>query len=170
MINIDHCADSVLITLKNKNKNKNMIKKYSIYLLLLLMFVLGFLTNIFFFFNEFVSEKNMTETYKKYYDFYELSSSIDSIESLSKANYDTANIEILHYIINYKNLNEKPETYITYYGDTIEYNKDNFFQTVALLTVAQQLLETRKYIIDGLLLNAQLNEEKKTLDKIKHHN
>jgi len=48
--------------------------------------------------------------------------------------------------------------YVTNFGDTIAYNKDNFYYYVALYTVAENLLATRKHIINGLLLNVQMEQ------------
>jgi hypothetical protein len=143
-------------------KNRNKILFITI---LIVFFILGFLTNI-------VLNKNK-EPIKSIKETDELISAysispnvIDSLEILSIKYCHIANTEMLHYIIEYNNKNKLPDFYITNFGDTIEYNKENFFKYFALYVVADNLLESRKQIINGLLINCTLKEIKnKTKEK-----
>jgi hypothetical protein len=94
---------------------------------------------------------------------------IDSIENLSIKYYDTANVEMLHYVIHYseQNIKDFPDYYVTNFDDTIYYNKENFFKYIALYTVANNLLESRKHIINGLLINSKIEEIKGIKEKAK---
>ena len=111
--------------------------------------------------------KYINETTILISEYSELSNAIDSIENLSVSFYDTANIEMLHYVLKYndKDISKFPNYYITNSHDTIEYNKENFFYYVAMYVVAENLLETRKHIINGLIMNIHLEEEKNIIVK-----
>jgi len=131
-------------------------------IILILVFILGFITSNTINKKDNISEPTndnqiLTNFYTKSYNF------IDSIEKLSVCYYDTANIEMLHYVLNYSNqdVDSFPDFYITNFNDTIEYTKDNFFKYVALYTVANNLLESRKYIINGLLTNTKTEIKQK---------
>jgi hypothetical protein len=144
-------------------KNRNKILFITI---LIVFFILGFLTNI-------VLNKNK-EPIKSIKETDELISAysispnvIDSLEILSIQYYDTANIEMLHYVLEYNNKNKLPDFYVTSFGDTIEYNKENFFKYFTLYIVADNLLESRKQIINGLLINCTLKEKEEIKNKTK---
>jgi len=94
----------------------------------------------------------------------ELPSAIDSVENLSVCYYDTANLEMLHYVLVYNVKDTLPDYYVTKFNDSIKYNKENFFRYVALYTVAENLLATRKHIINGLLMDNELNQ----INEIRH--
>ena len=93
--------------------------------------------------------------------------SIDSIENIARLYNDTANIETILYVMKYNELtNEQlPDYYTTAFGDTIPYNKDMFFKYVALHYMSKNLLEARKYIINGLLITNDIAEEERIKEK-----
>ena len=66
---------------------------------------------------------------------------------------------------NDKDISKLPDYYVTNSNDTVVYNKENFFYYVAMYVVAENLLETRKYIINGLMMNVYLEEEKNIIEK-----
>lgn len=137
-----------------KNKKKNLMFGF----LLLFVFAMGFITNIIFN-NSKTNTITINETELLITSYSDLPNAIDSIEKLSIGYYDTANVEMLHYVRDY-NIDSSylPDYYVTNFGDTIAYNKDNFYYYVALYTVAENLLATRKHIINGLLLNVQMEQ------------
>jgi hypothetical protein len=132
--------------------------------ILITVFVLGFLTNSMF--NKVNTTTYVNETEVLISNYNKLPFAIDSIENLSVSYNDTANIEMLHYVLQYANEEELPDYYITKFGDTIEYNKENFFYYVSMYVVAENLMETRKHIINGLLLNIELEKESKIRKKV----
>jgi len=136
--------------------------------ILIVVFVLGFITNTILNKDKnnpsFVSETELLiSSYSNSID------AVDSIEILSICYYDTANVEMLHYALNYNrgDINDLPNYYVTNFGDTIEFNKENFFRYVALYTVADNLLESRKHIIYGLLANSIIDKEEGIRYKVK---
>ena len=132
---------------------------------LIFVFILGFLTKSIIPKND-NSIKVINES-KELLNSYSISlKDIDSIENISILYYDTANVEMLHYAIKYYNsdIDKCPDYYVTKFNDTIEFNKINFFRYVALYTVADNLLESRKYIINGLLMKNNTEE----LDEIRN--
>jgi len=135
--------------------------------LLIGVFVLGFITNVVI--NKDTTEPTIINETELLITSYSNSiDAIDSIENLSIFYYDTANVEMLHYALTYNmgDANEYPDYYVTNFGDTIEYNKENFFRYVALYTVADNLLESRKHIIYGLLANNLSNEKEMIREKV----
>jgi len=132
------------------------------------VFVLGFITSSVI--NKDISTPVINETESLIISYSNSTGSIDSVEQLSINYYDTANIEMLHYVLEYNNksTNNLPDYYVTKFGDTIVYNKDNFFKYVALYTVADNLLESRKYIIHGLLVNIKTGEIEEIRKRSEH--
>ena len=149
----------------NKMKYKNNLIFIGI---LSVVFVLGFITSTVI--NKDTSPPIMEETEALINSYSNSTGSIDSVEQLSINYYDTANIEMLHYVLEYNNksTNNLPDYYVTKFGDTIVYNKDNFFKYVALYTVADNLLESRKYIIHGLLVNIKTGEIEEIRKRSEH--
>jgi hypothetical protein len=128
--------------------------------LLIVVFILGCVTN------SVVSKggksfEQVEETERIISDYSSLRSAVDSVEQLSLAYNDTANIEALHYVIKYKdeNTDSLPDYYVSNFGDTIMYNKENFYKYVALCLMAENVIEARKHIINGLLLNSMYIEQ-----------
>lgn len=127
--------------------------------ILIFMFILGFLTKSIIPIKS-ESEEIIKESEEILNSYANSSESIDSIENISIYYYDTANIEMLHYAMNYYDIDidEFPNYYITNFNDTVDFNKSNFFRYVALYTVADNLLESRKHIINGLLMKNRTEE------------
>lgn len=134
--------------------------------ILIVVFILGYMTC-----NTFNNKKSepLDENEILINSYSNSSDVIDSIEYLSIKYYDTANVEMLHYVIHYskKDIKNSPDYYVTNFNDTIHYNKENFFKYVALYTVANNLLESRKHIINGLLINSKIEEIKGIKEKVK---
>ena len=145
---------------------KNYKNKLFLISVLISVFILGYLTNLLF--NEDEPLQYINETTELILDYSKLPFAIDSIEQLSIAYYDTANVEMLHYVMNYNDVDVSkfPDYYITNFGDTIDFNKENFYYYVALYMVAENLLTTRKHIINGLLINNNIIEQNKITDGI----
>lgn len=122
--------------------------------------MLGILTKSLFDKNNY-SDNSINETKELMEQYSNLPHTIDSLEKISIYCVDTANIELLHYVLEYNGVDDSqlPDYYITNFGDTIEYNKTNFNYYVAMYLVAESLLATRKNIINGLLLNNKLVEQ-----------
>lgn len=139
-----------------KTKSKSLLILVSI---LLLSFLLGFMTKSLLIETE---EKNemVKETRDLIDEYNNIKTSIDSISNLSTACYDSANLEMMHYALNYnkKDVNKYPNYYISNFNDTIYYNKENFYYYTALYLIGEHLLNTRKYIISGLILDNKKNQ------------
>ena len=141
---------------------KNNKSKIVFGLILISVFLLGFMIKSLTIKPNQVEQLNDTEQIISRYT--SLPIAIDSIERLSVCYYDTANLEMLHYVLVYNKAEELPDYYITKFGDSIEYSKENFFRYAALYTVAENLLETRKHIINGLMMDSELNK----INEIRH--
>lgn len=136
-------------------------------IILLLFFCLGFLAKSLTI-NKTDNIEMVADTEFLIRDYSKMVASIDSIEKLSMRYYDTANIELLHYAVYYEDLDSCAYSgvYVTHFGDTVVFNKTNFFYYVALYNVAENLLETRKHIINGLIINNTILETDKIRNKI----
>ena len=136
-------------------------------IILMCVFLLGFLTKGILNKNSY-SVKYIDETEVLLNHYSDLPYAIDSLEKLSISYIDTANLEMLHYVLEYTDIDDSilPYFYITKFGDTIEYNKENFHYHVAMNKVSENLLITRKHIINGLLLNNKVVEQDKIREKI----
>jgi len=130
---------------------KNQRNRILFVCILIVVFFLGFITKSVSYENK-KQMTQITETEILIKSYSMSNNAIDSFENASVCYYDTANIEMLHYVLEYNDKNNLPDYYVTAFGDTIEYNKENFFKYFALFTVANNLLESRKHIINGLLI------------------
>jgi hypothetical protein len=146
-------------------KNKKTILIISI---LLCVFLLGYLSSSVIH-KTYKLNKYANESEQLIYDYTHSPNSIDSIENISIKYYDSANVEMLHYVLYYNGVdtNSLPNYYVTHFGDTIPYNKEKFFYYAAMYTVAENLLETRRQIINGLLLNDKVKQNKELREKTK---
>jgi len=144
---------------------KNKKSKLVLGLILFVVFLLGFMSNSLI--NKDTKKtETFTDTEELISKYSNLPEAIDSIENLSVCYYDTANLEMLHYVLEYNDKHNTSNYYITNFGDSIEYNKENFYRYVALYTVAENLLETRKHIINGLMMDSEINKINKIRNKV----
>jgi hypothetical protein len=141
------------------------LKSVLILAILFVVFLLGYMTSSLIK-KDVVDENEITSTEVLIDRYSALPESIDSIEKLSICYYDTANIEMLHYMLEYNDKNVTTDYYISKFGDTIEYNKENFYKYIALYIVAENLLETRKHIINGLIIDNEIYKKNRIKQKV----
>lgn len=72
----------------------------------------------------------------------------------SDAYLDSANAEMLNFSIRYYHLSNDllPNRYMTYYGDTITYNKENFYYYYSMYKITDYLSKSKSLIINNLII------------------
>lgn len=89
----------------------------------------------------------------------EITNEIKNISHVDTSYSNLANRELYNYISNYYDVSDRklPEFYVNINGDTIHYNKENFYYYYSLYEINRYLSEGKSKIINNLL------EEKDTI-------
>jgi hypothetical protein len=109
-------------------------------------------------YNELTTQEKIdeiTKLDKNLKEFNLLSSNMDTLKVKSTMYSDSAAFEMMNYVMKYndKPSKELPDYYVSGFGDSIKYNKENFFYYTALFKMNNYLGKSRKTIIDGFIVN-----------------
>ena len=77
----------------------------------------------------------------------------DDLKKLSDIYVDSANKEIINYYSKYlyRHSNLLPNYYITYYKDSVEFNKENFFYYYSMYKITDYLSNAKSCVINSLI-------------------